>query len=108
MNLNLGMGSGIPTIRYPNMEKYPDEFEIAETQMMIRPIRAKWFSEMKFWWIFLLSKRDIWTIRAFYNSTDYGAVNKTNFHFYCYFLIMFARINEPNKLNVELIIIATN
>ena len=41
VNLNLGMGSGIPTIRYPNMEKYPDEFEIAETQMMIRPIRAK-------------------------------------------------------------------
>ena len=39
------MGSGIPTIRYPNMEKYPDEFEIAETQMMIRPIRAKWFSK---------------------------------------------------------------
>jgi len=45
VNLNLGMGSGIPTIRYPNMEKYPDEFEIAETQMMIRPIRAKWFSK---------------------------------------------------------------
>ena len=41
VNLNLGMGSGIPTIRYPNMEKYPDEFEIAEAQMMIRPIRAK-------------------------------------------------------------------
>ena len=37
------------------------------------------------------------------NRTDYGAVNNTNFHFYCYFLIMFARINEPNKLNVKLI-----
>ena len=62
----------------------------------------------RFCWICLisLSKRGIHgpDSRPCSNRTDYGAVNNTNFHFYCYFLIMFARINEPNKLNVKLII----
>ena len=55
--------------------------------------------------LFSLSKRGIHgpDSRPCSNRTDYGAVNNTNFHFYCYFLIMFARINEPNKLNVKLI-----
>merc|ERR1712150_156633 len=39
VNLNLAMGSSSPKIRYPNLEKYPNEFEIAEASMMIRPIR---------------------------------------------------------------------
>ena len=104
VNLNLGMGSGIPTIRYPNMEKYPDEFEIAETQMMIRPIRAKWLPKIPPDLLtFTIKEGYTDRIRPCSNSTDYGAVNNTNFHFYCYFLIMFARINEPNKLNVKLI-----
>ena len=41
VNLNLAMGSSLPRIRYPNLERYPEEFEIAEASMMIRPIRAK-------------------------------------------------------------------
>ena len=56
-------------------------------------------------WLAVHSKwNHVWCImKGCQTAVDYGAVNNTNFHFYCYFLIMFARINEPNKLNVKLI-----
>ena len=40
VNLNIQMGSGTPRVRYSNIEGYPDEFEVAEASMLIRPIRA--------------------------------------------------------------------